>query len=86
MKKVTPINKPLVIEKKIDATESSLSLKATKSAASQQSSGAKKTADIDYDMGGFFQGNKANLGPIKMNAKKLDMDFDGDDFFNSFGP
>lgn len=83
MKKVAS-NKPIVIEKKIDVTTSS---HASKSAASQQSTSAKKTIDLpDYDMGGFFQGNKTNQGPLKMNAKKLDMDFDGDDFFNSFAP
>lgn len=37
----------------------------------------------DLNMGGFFQGKSVKLGEAKtLNAKKLDIDFDADDFFN----
>lgn len=46
---------------------------------------AVKESLEDFAMGGFFQGKSVSLGPAKnLNAKKLDIDFDADDFFNQF--
>ena len=35
---------------------------------------------------GLFLGQKKDEKPQNLNAKKLDVNFDGDDFFNSFEP
>jgi hypothetical protein len=38
-------------------------------------------------MGGLFLGpTKKDDKPATLNAKKIDINFDGDDFFNSFEP
>ena len=52
--------------------------------------GAKKIESgvPDYQLGNLFQGKSVQLGGqnSNLNAKKLDIDFDADDFFNSFEP
>lgn len=42
----------------------------------------------DYQLGNLFQGKSVALGSQNknLNAKKLDINFDNDDFFNSFEP
>ena len=42
----------------------------------------------DYHLGNLFQGKSVVLGSqnTNLNAKKLDIHFDPDDFFNSFEP
>ena len=40
--------------------------------------------DIDFGMGNHFQGKSVQLVNNNLNAKKLDIDFDADDFFNQF--
>jgi hypothetical protein len=42
----------------------------------------------DYQLGNLFQGKSVSLGSQNknLNAKKLDINFDADDFFNSFEP
>ena len=35
---------------------------------------------------GIFSGKNTNEGVKTLNAKKLDVNFDNDDFFNSFEP
>ena len=39
----------------------------------------------DYNLGGLFLG-KTNSGVQNIGAKKLDINFDSDDFFNQFDP
>ena len=53
---------------------------------SQRSSNISQTKKLDdeFQLGNYFQGK--NAAPVNLNAKKLDFNFDGDDFFNSFDP
>ena len=39
--------------------------------------------ELDYKLGNLFQGKVCNnSAKVNLNAKKLDFDFDNDDFFN----
>lgn len=48
---------------------------------------APKQAEVDanYNLGNLFQGS-TNTQQKNLNAKKLDINFDADDFFNQFDP
>lgn len=60
-------------------------VKATEKETKKEIKPAVKESSEDFAMGGFFQGKSVSLGPAKnLNAKKLDIDFDADDFFNQF--
>lgn len=46
-------------------------------------SAPKQIEDPNYNLGNLFQGNQQKQS---LNAKKLDINFDADDFFNQFDP
>ena len=60
----------------------------TGAAGKQNSAGKASEALPDYQLGNLFQRKTAAAGaPVKkLDAKKLDINFDADDFFNSFEP
>lgn len=68
------------------------STKSTTANNNSVSSGsAKKMSEggtPDYQLGNLFQPKAIKLGNNNqnLNAKKLDINFDADDFFNSFDP
>ena len=71
-----------VAEKSNDSTSNT-------GAKSIQSLGKKiDYKDEDYQLGNLFQGKSVSFGSKNnnLNAKKLDINFDADDFFNSFEP
>jgi hypothetical protein len=46
-----------------------------------------KTANDDaYNLGSLFQGNSKPAGLKNLQAKKVDINFDADDFFSQFDP
>jgi len=69
----------LVINK-LDSNNSSANKRVSVGSNVSQS----KKLDDEFQLGNFFQGKTA--APVNLNAKKLEIDFDGDDFFNSFDP
>ena len=46
---------------------------------------AIKNEEKDFNLGELFQGKQGGA-KANLNAKKLDIDFDNDDFFNQFDP
>ena len=74
-----------VNEKAGETAESSLVVNKISTGASSKK---METGVPDYQLGNLFQGKSVQLGSqnSNLNAKKLDINFDADDFFNSFEP
>ena len=68
--------KPLEVVKKISQTSGNLASKSVK----------LPSQDNSYNLGGLFQGNQnantQNKGKSNLAAKKVDINFDADDFFS----
>ena len=69
-------DKPLEVVKKISQTSGNLASKSVK----------LPSQDNSYNLGGLFQGNQnannQNKGKANLAAKKVDINFDADDFFS----
>ena len=52
----------------------------------QSNSSSKKITEAQNENFGNLFSGKSQVKPINLNAKKLDINFDCDDFFNQFDP
>jgi hypothetical protein len=82
---------PKALEKQVSEDKQPHSGGAKKITESKKTNSEKFTPavinlDKDFDLGNIFQGKTVGGKESKMNAKKLDIDFDNDDFFNQFDP
>lgn len=60
---------------------------APKKSSPMKSEKSYQQIEKDYNLGALFQGkNSVGAGSANLNAKKLDINFDNDDFFNQFDP
>ena len=62
-------------------------MKGSAKLKSESSNSSKKITEIQNEnFGNLFLGKSQGGKPTNLNAKKLDIDFDCDDFFNQFDP
>jgi len=76
------------LQKNLPAKEEKLTIMKNVSAngKSESNKSSKKITEMQNDQfGNLFMG-KSQGKPVDLGAKKLDLNFDGDDFFNQFDP